>query len=60
MPQLVTGALAAKQHGWPAHKLPLCLQAAVTLREAALRDWAKTSRPDQQALRAYVLRHVLR
>lgn len=36
------------------------MQAVVILRDAALRDWARTSQTEQRALRSYVLRHVLR
>ncbi|DBA87589.1 TPA: hypothetical protein ACH3X1_004612 [Trebouxia sp. C0004] len=35
-------------------------QAAVTLRDAAVRQWAIMSRADQRALRGYVLHYVLR
>ncbi|KAL0051778.1 hypothetical protein WJX82_002011 [Trebouxia sp. C0006] len=35
-------------------------QAAVTLRDAAVRQWATMSRDDQRALRGYVLHYVLR
>ena len=36
------------------------MQAVVTLRDAAVREWATTSKADQRALRGYVLHHVLR
>ncbi len=36
------------------------VQAAVTLRDAAVRQWATMSRDDQRALRGYVLHYVLR
>ena len=36
------------------------VQAAVTLRDAAVRQWATMARDDQRALRAYVLHYVLR
>lgn len=36
------------------------VQAAVTLRDASVRQWATMSRDDQRALRGYVLHYVLR
>ena len=36
------------------------LQAVVTLRDAAVREWATTPKHDQHAMRGYVLHHVLR
>ena len=41
-------------------KLPVTMQAAVTLRDAAVREWAATPKDDQQNLRGYVLHYVLR
>lgn len=38
----------------------LALQAVVTLRDAAVREWVTTSKHDQHALRGYVLHHILR
>ena len=39
---------------------PVVLQAVVTLRDAAVREWATTPKQDQRALRGYVLHHILR
>lgn len=36
------------------------VQAVVTLRDAAVREWVTTSKHDQRALRGYVLHHILR
>ena len=41
-------------------KLIPVVQAAVTLRDAAVRQWATMSRDSQRALRGYVLHYVLR
>lgn len=39
---------------------PDVLQAVVTLRDAAVREWATTPKQGQRAMRGYVLHHILR
>ena len=38
----------------------MCLQAALTLREAALRGWGVTSAEEKRQLRSYILHFILR